>query len=548
MRSLQCKVSVLSCLPKDSIEPYLEIIIRMVHSCRTHIRAVLLVARPTPSPSTLRPRIGFIPFLIAVASIFATFHFNAAFALPAFARQTGQNCVSCHAGGQFPELTPYGRMFKLTGYTIGERTVPLSVMGVASFGKVRDTSKSDSPTTDFQKQGVPLLATGSLFIAGKVTNNIGVFSQITYDNYASQSVGANGAPVGNFSGHSQADNMDLRYADRFIDGNKDLIVGVSLNNNPSITDPWNSAAAWMQYVPVPSPTSHQFIDGNSPYPGFGSGGNLAGVNMYAYWNRMLYAELGTYKTANRAFSFMSAGINDANTTKLSGTNNPYLRLALSHELGPHNLMVGASGMVAHVYDGGSIISDTGNLGRFKNTGIDAQYQYLLDPHTITAQVAYMRQKQTYSGNTLAAAAPPYFLADGVTPVAPVNSSDTTNTFRAKVSYVYHAMYGGALSFFNRTGTTNTLNQTAGYDSNGQITSVDPLVTGITSTRVTGNLSGNPATRGWTYEAFWMPVQYVRVGAQYTAYSKFNGASDNYDGFGRNARDNNSLFFYVWGAY
>jgi hypothetical protein len=66
--------------------------------------------------------------------------------------------------------------------------------------------------------------------------------------------------------------------------------------------------------------------------------------------------------------------------------------------------------------------------------------------------------------------------------------------------------------------------------------------------VTGNLSGNPGTRGGTLEAFWIPVQYVRVGAQYTAYSKFNGASDNYDGFGRNARDNNTLFLYVWAAY
>ena len=25
-------------------------------------------------------------------------------AVPAFNRQTGQNCVACHAGGQFPEL------------------------------------------------------------------------------------------------------------------------------------------------------------------------------------------------------------------------------------------------------------------------------------------------------------------------------------------------------------------------------------------------------------------------------------------------------------
>jgi hypothetical protein len=45
-------------------------------------------------------------------------------ALPIFVRQTGQSCIACHAGGQFPELTPYGRMFKLNGYTFGERTVP----------------------------------------------------------------------------------------------------------------------------------------------------------------------------------------------------------------------------------------------------------------------------------------------------------------------------------------------------------------------------------------------------------------------------------------
>ena len=31
-------------------------------------------------------------------------------AIPAFNRQTGQNCVARHAGGQFPELTPYGRL------------------------------------------------------------------------------------------------------------------------------------------------------------------------------------------------------------------------------------------------------------------------------------------------------------------------------------------------------------------------------------------------------------------------------------------------------
>lgn len=451
-------------------------------------------------------------------------------ALPTFARQTGQNCVSCHAGGQFPELTPYGRIFKMTGYTLGERTIPLSIMGVASYSNVSNTTKSEDPPADFQKNRSLIFATGSLFIAGKVTDNLGAFAQITYDNYASQS------DDGTFHGHSGADNMDLRYADRFISGNQDLIFGVSLNNNPSIVDPWNTAAAWMQYVPVPSPTSYQFIDGNAPYPGFGSGGNIAGLNAYLFWNKTVYAEIGSYQTANRGLSFFSAGINKNERTNLRGINNPYWRLALSQEWGPHNIMVGTSGMIAHVYDTGSDTFDQNNLGRFRNIGVDTQYQYLLDPHSITVQLAYMNQRNTYSANTVAATSD-YFLADGVTPVAAYNASDTTNTFRAKASYVYQAKYGGSFSFFKLTGTTNTLNQSAGYDDTATFTS-----------SVTGNLSGNPGSRGLTYEAFWTPEQHVRVGLQYTAYNKYNGAHSNYNGLGRNASDNDTLFFYVWGAY
>jgi hypothetical protein len=38
---------------------------------------------------------------------------------------------------------------------------------------------------------------------------------------------------------------------------------------------------------------------------------------------------------------------------------------------------------------------------------------------------------------------------------------------------------------------------------------------------------------------------VRLGLQYTGYLKFNGGSSNYDGSGRSASQNNSLFLYYW---
>src|SRR5215468_4622437 len=54
-------------------------------------------------------------------------------ALPSFARQTGQPCGTCHT--DFPALTPYGRRFKLLGYTVGGskfRTTPFPSFPSAS--------------------------------------------------------------------------------------------------------------------------------------------------------------------------------------------------------------------------------------------------------------------------------------------------------------------------------------------------------------------------------------------------------------------------------
>ena len=452
-------------------------------------------------------------------------------AIPAFNRQTGQNCVACHAGGQFPELTPYGRLFKLTGYTIGERAIPISAMAVVSMAKVANTAKSDDPAADFQKNNRPILATASLLLGGKLTDNIGGFAQITYDPYATQD--ANGA----FHGHSNADNIDLRYADRIISSQRDLIFGLSANNNPSVSDPWNTAAAWMQYVPVASPTSHRFVDGNAPYPGFGSGGNIAGLTAYAFLNQRLYLEVGGYGTSHGLSAIMSAGLDRASTTQLRGIN-PYWRLAFNTEWGANSLMVGASGMVAHVYDDPLDTFDPASTHRYADLHVDTQYQYQLDPHAVTAQLVFARSHHRYPAALVGLPAA-FFDATGAATLPDSNATDTSHLVRAKLGYSYQARYGASLGVFSLTGTINTAAQTAGYDATGTLTQ---------TAGAGSNLSGNPATRGWTVETFWMPIQNVRVGAQYTAYSRYNGAAINYEGLGRDARDNNTVFLYTWLAY
>ena len=60
-------------------------------------------------------------FAAAAAVILAAFltigYAPPAKALPSYARQTGQPCGTCHT--DFAGLTPYGRLFKIQGYTAG---------------------------------------------------------------------------------------------------------------------------------------------------------------------------------------------------------------------------------------------------------------------------------------------------------------------------------------------------------------------------------------------------------------------------------------------
>src|SRR6202158_5597254 len=85
-------------------------------------------------------------------------------ALPSFARQTGQPCGTCHT--DFPALNPYGRRFKLLGYTAGGgefRTTPFSsntgIEARAELDRLRGYAKAiNPPQTSGDKEYVPPLS------------------------------------------------------------------------------------------------------------------------------------------------------------------------------------------------------------------------------------------------------------------------------------------------------------------------------------------------------------------------------------------------------
>ena len=75
----------------------------------------------------------------------------------------------------------------------------------------------------------------------------------------------------------------------------------------------------------------------------------------------------------------------------------------------------------------------------------------------------------------------------------------------------------------------------------------------------GSLTGSPESDGFILQAdyfplnkpggpaFW-PRSNVKLSLQYVIYNRFDGARTNFDGAGRNARDNNTLYLEAWIAF
>jgi hypothetical protein len=452
-------------------------------------------------------------WLVAVA-LAASCLASRAEAVPLYARQTGQNCLACHAGGQFPELTPFGRKFKLTGYTMGARVqVPLAAMAVASLAKVSSHAGSEQPATDFPRDGQPELTTVSLFCCGKITDTIGVFAQWTYDVYDHQD------DNGTWRGKSHVDQIDARYADHIVDQKRDLIYGVTLNNNPGESDVWNTFNSAFTPVPTYTPVANAVASAvpfDVPASPFDQslGQHSAGVTGYAYWNDTVYAEFGLYRPATGVFSVLSAPIVDP-FARLRGTST-YWRLALNHDWSAHSAMVGLHGLDSEAYS--DALDRTSPTAKFTDFGVDGQYQYILDPHVVTAMFSYTHEKQRYANALWDETNPDYVGAFE-------NATNTLDYWRMKATYSYRARYGAALAYTTVSG------------------SADALAYG-------GNDTNRPDSRLWIPEIFYQPSQYVRVGLQYYKWDKYLGLRNNYDPFGlagRNASDNNAVFFYVWAA-
>lgn len=246
---------------------------------------------------------------------------SSAQAVPAFASQTGQQCASCHITG-FTELTSFGRQFKLRGYSIGEAKMPVS--GGALISRT-GTRNANVPGDDmaFADDSNVIIQRLSLYLAGRVAEGSGGFINWNYDSAEKRGM---------------MEMIDLRTTTSTSLGGKELLLGLTLNNNPTVSDIYNSTPGFGFPHAVPSPmnsaTPNAQVQLNNALAY-----KVAGTSVFGWWDNTLYGEIGAYRTADGALSVMRAGLADDEKASIR-SGAPYWRFAAEKQWNAHSLMAG----------------------------------------------------------------------------------------------------------------------------------------------------------------------------------------------------------------
>ncbi|MDD2814421.1 MAG: hypothetical protein PHP00_01605 [Thiotrichaceae bacterium] len=429
---------------------------------------------------------------------------STAHAVPSFSRQTGQDCAACHIGA-FAQLTPFGIKFKLGGHvdSNGKKgNIPLSGMVVASFSK---TAKNQDPAPSGGSANNNLkIDEASLFVAGRLNEKMGAFVQTTYDAIGKQ---------------LSLDNMDLRFVHSTELAGKEALFGISVNNNPSVQNPFNTLSAWG--VPFSSSAFGFGTGGASTLmsDGLGSAHRVVGLSAYGFLDNSIYAELGTYRSLTPTMQSRLGQAHDGDMGRF-GNNTAYWRLAYFKDLKKHAFSAGLFGFNTSVQPDWNTSQPTNT---YRDIGIDASYQFLgTRKHIGTIQASYIRERQSRGS----------LVANGNAD----NLTGKLNEFKLSASYFYNQTWGFTASRFVTQG-----------DSDATLYSV-----------ANGYANNSPNTAGYILQADWTPWgkeaswnapwANVRLGLQYWLYGKYNGASQNYDGNGRDAKDNNTVFLFAWTAF
>jgi hypothetical protein len=434
-------------------------------------------------------------------------------AVPSFARQTGMGCPVCHS--PFPQLTEFGRQFKISGYTLSNGASdypPLAVMLQPSFTRTAKSQPgADIPT--FNRNDNIALTQGSVFYAGRLfgpyasalfgeqaaatADKFGIFFQTTYDGVE----------------HGWAwDEFEIRFADTVDIAGHHTDYGLYINNNPTLQDPWNSTPAWnfpfSSSGLAPTPAAAVLIDG-------GVSQQVIGMGAYAKFDNGVYMDVGAYRTLSARVQ-SRVGVDPQDETQLAYFA-PYWRLALEQTWGHQTWEIGTHGFAARTYPERDTSAGS---DRLLDIGVDSQYQYIDGVHDTTIRFSWIHERQDWTASQEL----------GLTE----KNRGALRDFKFSASHLYDKTYGVTAHYFRINGDSDALlyadNRTNSPASAGWIFQFDYLPF---------NKNGGPA--------FW-PASNIKFSLQYVAYRQFDGARKNFDGGGRDAADNNTLYLEAWIAF
>jgi hypothetical protein len=330
-----------------------------------------------------------------------------------------------------------------------------------------DTTHTAKKIADTQNNDVQLPSQLSFFFAGEVTPHIGSFMQITYSQ-ADDKFGW--------------DNADIRYANETTLANAATIYGLTLNNSPTVEDPWNSTPTWgypfISSSTAPEPAAAALVDG-------GLAQDVAGLGAYAFWNNHLYGNLTLYRS-----SHLGQGAPDSTSSNTITDVAPYWRLAWQQNIGSNLLEIGTYGLSAKLYPSGV----GGKTDNYTDTAVDAQFEMPMGNNQLSLHMNYIYEKQKLN------------VTD------PGDSNHDLNDLRLNGIYHWGNRATAALGYFDTNGDSNTA--------------------------LWGTSNGKPDTEGWLTQVSYLPWQNTKFGIQYTGYTMFDGTSNN-------ASDNNVVYAFGW---
>ena len=296
--------------------------------------------------------------------------------------------------------------------------------------------------------------------------------------------------------HITFDNTDLRYANQTQAGGKPLVYGLTLNNNPTMEDLWNSTPAWgFPYASAdvaPTPAAGALIDGALAQ-------QVAGLGAYGLWDNTYYAAATVYRSAQIGQTSPPDNTSEATVDSVA----PYWRLAWQHNMAAGNFAVGTYGLYAKLFPSGV----SGDTDKYTDFGFDASYGRPIGNNRLSLHGTYIYEDQKLDASVTS------------------DPDHHLNTYRVDANYYLNGIVGLTAAYFRIDG-----------DANPGLYAPEP---------VSGSQTNKPDSQGWVGQVSYYPWQNVRLSAQYTWYTEFNGGTSDYDGFGRNASDNNTLYVLAW---